>query len=95
MGLDYPRNQLDIIVASDCSTDETDAIVQSYESTGVRLIRSPQRNGKEAAQKLAVQAASGEILIFSRCRDHFAAECDQEHCKKFRRSNRRVCQQRG
>ena len=65
MALDYPRNRLEIIVASDCSTDETDAIVQSYESRGVRLVRAAQRNGKEAAQKLAVQAASGEILIFS------------------------------
>jgi cellulose synthase/poly-beta-1,6-N-acetylglucosamine synthase-like glycosyltransferase len=65
LALDYPRERLEIIAASDCSTDETDAIVQSYESRGVRLVRATQRNGKEAAQKLAVQAASGEILIFS------------------------------
>jgi len=65
MALDYPRNRLEIIVASDCSTDKTDAIVQAYESRRGRLVRAPQRNGKEAAQKLAVQAASGEILVFS------------------------------
>jgi cellulose synthase/poly-beta-1,6-N-acetylglucosamine synthase-like glycosyltransferase len=65
MVLDYPQDRLELIVASDCSTDETDAIVRSFESRGVRLIRAPRRNGKEAAQKLAVQAASGEVLIFS------------------------------
>jgi cellulose synthase/poly-beta-1,6-N-acetylglucosamine synthase-like glycosyltransferase len=65
LALDYPRERLEIIAASDGSTDATDAIVQSFESRGVRLVRATQRNGKEAAQKLAVQAASGEILVFS------------------------------
>ena len=65
MALDYPRERLEVIVASDCSTDETDAVVKSYEPRGVRLVRAPQRNGKEAAQNLAVQATSGEVLIFS------------------------------
>jgi hypothetical protein len=31
----------------------------------VRLVRAPERRGKEAAQQLAVEAASGEILVFS------------------------------
>jgi len=62
---DYPKGKLEIIIASDCSTDRTDSIVESYESCGVRLVRSPERKGKEAAQKLAIEAASGEILVFS------------------------------
>jgi cellulose synthase/poly-beta-1,6-N-acetylglucosamine synthase-like glycosyltransferase len=61
---DYPIERLEIIVASDCSTDTTDEIVGSY-STRVRLVRAPERRGKEAAQQLAVEAASGEILVFS------------------------------
>lgn len=64
LGQDYPSDALDIIVASDCSTDGTDEIVASC-SDRVRLIRAPERMGKEAAQQLAVQAASGEILVFS------------------------------
>lgn len=62
---DYPRDKLEIIVASDCSSDRTDDIVKSYESEGVRLIRAKERRGKEAAQKLAVDGASGDILLFS------------------------------
>ncbi len=61
----YPRERLEIVVASDCSSDRTDEIVRSYESSGVRLIRAAERRGKEAAQKLAVGETSGEVLVFS------------------------------
>ena len=61
----YPRQRLEIVVASDCSSDRTDEIVRSYASSGVRLIRAPERKGKEAAQKLAVSQTSGEVLVFS------------------------------
>lgn len=61
---DYPLDRIEIIVASDCSTDGTDAIVRSY-SERVRLVRAPARRGKEAAQQLAIEDASGTILIFS------------------------------
>jgi len=65
LALDYPRDRLELIVASDCSTDQTDRIVQSFQTQGVRLVRAAQRHGKEAAQKLGVEAAGGEILVFS------------------------------
>jgi glycosyltransferase involved in cell wall biosynthesis len=57
--------KLEIIVVSDCSTDRTDEIVKSYESKGVLLIRAPKREGKEPAQKIAVERSSGEIIVFS------------------------------
>ena len=62
---DYPANKFEIIVASDCSDDRTDEIVGNYETRGVRLVRAPERKGKENAQKHAIETASGEILIFS------------------------------
>ena len=62
---DYPREKLEIIVASDYSTDRTDEIAKSYRSLGVTLVKAPERKGKENAQKYAVEAASGEILVFS------------------------------
>jgi glycosyltransferase involved in cell wall biosynthesis len=61
---DYPSELLEIIVASDCSTDRTDEIVGEF-AERVRLVRAPERRGKEAAQQLAVLAAGGDILIFS------------------------------
>ncbi|MDO9119166.1 MAG: glycosyltransferase family 2 protein [Nitrospira sp.] len=62
---DYPRERLDIVVASDCSTDGTDDLVRSYGPSGIRLVRSSAKGGKEAAQKLAVESTTGEILVFS------------------------------
>jgi len=61
---DYPADHLEIIVASDCSTDRTDEMVTAY-SSRVRLVRARERRGKEAAQRLAIGTASGEVLIFS------------------------------
>jgi glycosyltransferase involved in cell wall biosynthesis len=61
----YPASKLEILVASDCSSDKTDEIVRSYGDRGVRLVRASVRKGKEAAQKLAVEVAKGEILVFS------------------------------
>lgn len=63
--IDYPRELLEIIVASDCSTDATDRIVGSYADRGVRLVRADEHKGKEYAQLCAIQAARGEILVFS------------------------------
>ena len=73
LGQNYPAASLEIIVASDCSTDRTDEIVRSY-SDRVRLVRAPERRGKEAAQQLAVEAASGEILVFSDVATALAAD---------------------
>ena len=61
----YPADRLEVIVASDCSTDRTDDIVRAHANRGVRLVRAAERRGKEYAQQCAVESASGEILVFS------------------------------
>ncbi|HEX8845396.1 MAG TPA: glycosyltransferase family 2 protein [Pyrinomonadaceae bacterium] len=65
LALDYPKESLEIIVASDCSTDRTDEIVRSFARRGVRLHRQRERLGKTAAQNAAVELANGEIILFS------------------------------
>ena len=65
LALDYPRDHLEIIVASDFSADATDSIVESYGDQGVRLVRADQRKGKEYAQLCAIREARGAILVFS------------------------------
>ena len=51
----YPPNSIEVIVASDCSTDRTDEIVKAFESRGVRLVRAAERKGKENAQREAIR----------------------------------------
>src|SRR6266508_4908633 len=64
LSLDYPRAQLEVIVASDGSNDGTNEIVRGYAGQGVTLLALP-RQGKAPALDAAVATAHGEILVFS------------------------------
>ena len=63
--LDYPKNNLQIIVVSDGSDDQTPNIVQKYANQGIELLHSPMRRGKMAAINRAVPYSTGDIIIFS------------------------------
>ena len=63
MELDYPRDKIQFIVASDASSDRTEEIVREFPE--VQLLRAPQRGGKERAQRMAIESATGEILVFT------------------------------
>ncbi|MBS1788266.1 MAG: glycosyltransferase family 2 protein [Acidobacteria bacterium] len=65
LSLDYPKDKLEVIVVSDCSTDGTDEIVGRYADRGVILDRQEQRLGKTRAQQQAAKISTGEILVFS------------------------------
>lgn len=61
--LDYPQDKLEIIVASDASTDKTDEIVRSFADRNVKLVALPYRGGKSMAQNAALAEAAGEIIV--------------------------------
>lgn len=65
LALDYPRGQLEVMVASDGSTDRTDEIVREFRDQGVVLKRVEGRVGKTATQNEAVKVATGDVIIFS------------------------------
>jgi cellulose synthase/poly-beta-1,6-N-acetylglucosamine synthase-like glycosyltransferase len=60
--LDYPRDRLELIVASDGSTDGT---VERAEASGADVVLDLPRGGKIRAQDAAVERARGEIVAFS------------------------------
>jgi cellulose synthase/poly-beta-1,6-N-acetylglucosamine synthase-like glycosyltransferase len=62
LALDYPREQLEIVVASDGSGDAT--AERAREAGADRVLELP-RGGKTAAQNAGAEAAGGEILAFS------------------------------
>ncbi|HEU4450777.1 MAG TPA: glycosyltransferase family 2 protein, partial [Gaiellaceae bacterium] len=64
LGLDYPRERLHVVVASDGSGDGTPAAVGRFAGRGVRLLDLPRR-GKVAAQNAAVRETTAEVLAFS------------------------------
>ncbi|MBI9043230.1 MAG: glycosyltransferase family 2 protein [Anaerolineaceae bacterium] len=65
LGLDYPGDKLQILVAADGSDDRTVEIVKSYVEQGVELSFSHKRQGKMAAINRAMVVAQGEIVVFS------------------------------
>lgn len=65
LAIDYPADKLEIIVASDGSTDNTEKIVGEFVSRGVKLFRQDGRVGKTTTQNNAVLQATGDIVLFS------------------------------
>ena len=66
LALDYPADRLEIVVASDASTDATNGLVEAIAAreSRVRLLDCP-RGGKVAAQDRAVRQATTELVAFS------------------------------
>jgi cellulose synthase/poly-beta-1,6-N-acetylglucosamine synthase-like glycosyltransferase len=62
LALDYPRDKLEIVVASDGSVDRT---VEVARTAGADLVLDLPRGGKVAALNVAVERSSGEVLAFS------------------------------
>jgi cellulose synthase/poly-beta-1,6-N-acetylglucosamine synthase-like glycosyltransferase len=75
LALDYPREQLEIVVVSDGSTDGTDTIVQEYASRDppVRLL-ALQRGGKLAALNHAVGESKRDVVAFSDANSSWAPD---------------------
>ena len=65
LAIEYPAGKLEILIASDGSTDRTDEIVAEFADRGVRLFRQEGRVGKTTTQNNAVVHATGEIILFS------------------------------
>lgn len=63
--LEYSQGLVDVIVTSDASSDGTDEIVKAYDPSRVRLIRVEGRRGKTACQNIAMQIATGEVVVFT------------------------------
>jgi cellulose synthase/poly-beta-1,6-N-acetylglucosamine synthase-like glycosyltransferase len=66
VALDYPRERLEVIVASDGSTDGTAALARRFAGRDPRFrVLDLPRRGKVPTQDAAVEEAGGEIVAFS------------------------------
>jgi cellulose synthase/poly-beta-1,6-N-acetylglucosamine synthase-like glycosyltransferase len=66
LALDYPADRLELVVASDASTDRTNELVEEVAAREprVRLLDCP-RGGKVAAQDRAVRETESDVVAFS------------------------------
>lgn len=82
---DYPRDRLEILVATDGTTDATESIVTGIaarEET-VRLLSSGARLGKSGAQNRAIPQARGEIVVLTDAATRFDRAFVAEIVKPF------------
>jgi cellulose synthase/poly-beta-1,6-N-acetylglucosamine synthase-like glycosyltransferase len=63
--MDYPSDRLRIVIASDGSSDQTNAIVRRCGESRVTLLDYPQRRGKASVLNSAMEAVDAEIVLLS------------------------------
>jgi cellulose synthase/poly-beta-1,6-N-acetylglucosamine synthase-like glycosyltransferase len=65
LALDYPKERLEIWVASDGCTDGTNKILRGWETQGIKVNYVSPRGGKTRALNLTVPRTTGDLLVFS------------------------------
>ncbi|MEW6253925.1 MAG: glycosyltransferase family 2 protein, partial [Planctomycetota bacterium] len=82
LALDYPADRLQVVIASDGSTDGTAEVASRYASERIRVLALP-RQGKAGALNDAVRAATGEILVFSDANSMYAPDAIRALVRPF------------
>ncbi len=87
LALDFPRENLQILVAADGSDDQTAEIVRTYAARGVELSYQPERRGKMAAIDSAMALVRNEIVLFSDANNLYNKDALRELVKPFFEAN--------
>lgn len=83
LALDYPRSRLEILLASDGSTDGTTDRARTYEPMGVVVIAFETQRGKPAVLNDVIPKARGEIVILADARQQYDPLAVRELVKSF------------
>lgn len=81
--MDYPRERIQILVASDGSTDGTDEAVLEFAGEGVELLASLRNRGKSHALRSAVARANHSILVVTDANTRFEADAVRQLVRWF------------
>jgi cellulose synthase/poly-beta-1,6-N-acetylglucosamine synthase-like glycosyltransferase len=71
---DYPADKLEIIIASDASSDQTVAIARRFASPRLRVLDLRERSGKLGAVVKAVRLARGQIIVLTDANAFYAPD---------------------
>lgn len=82
LSMDYPRDKMSAIIASDGSNDSTNEIVKRYESKNIKL-KAFLRMGKVNVLNKTVTMAAGDIIIFSDANTMFNSNAVKKLVKHF------------
>lgn len=73
LSLDYPRDRLEIFLASDGSTDGTVEVARTYEPAGMKVLAFETRRGKPAVLNGVIPKVRGEVVALADARQRFEA----------------------
>jgi cellulose synthase/poly-beta-1,6-N-acetylglucosamine synthase-like glycosyltransferase len=65
LALDYPKDKLELVIASDSSRDRTVDIVKEYSGRGIQLVAFMERTGKSAVLDAVIPRLEGSIAVLS------------------------------
>jgi cellulose synthase/poly-beta-1,6-N-acetylglucosamine synthase-like glycosyltransferase len=84
LALDYPKDLLNVWIASDGSSDKTNNIVRNYVSANknIHLLEFP-RTGKSGMLNQAMQSLKGEIVVFSDANTEYSTDAIKRLVKHF------------
>ncbi|MGH9468562.1 MAG: glycosyltransferase family 2 protein [Terriglobales bacterium] len=83
LSLDYPAGLCEIIAVSDGSSDATDAILARAAGARLRVLTLPQPQGKAVALNRGVEAAGGEIVVFTDARQRIEPDAIRHLVNNF------------
>ncbi|WP_339728410.1 glycosyltransferase family 2 protein [uncultured Gimesia sp.] len=81
--LDYPSDQLEILIGCDGNEDLTGELVSTYDNAQIRLIQFEPRRGKASVLNDCVPQAAGEIIVFSDANTNMDPQCIKQLVRHF------------
>lgn len=81
--LDYPIDQLEVLIGCDGNEDLTGELVRTYDNEQIRLIQFEQRRGKASVLNDCVPKATGEIIVFSDANTNMEPQCIKQLVRHF------------
>ena len=83
LALEYPPGRIEVVVASDGSSDQTAGIVRQNAHRGVRLIELAGSGGKASALNAAFPQLSGDIVLLSDANTEFDPSAARQLARWF------------
>ena len=83
LALDYPEAQLEVLVGSDGSSDDTVKIAESFDNPRIRVFEYTDRAGKVSVINRLVAEASSEVLVFTDASEMFDSQAIRKLVANF------------
>lgn len=84
LGLDYPAEELEVVVVSDGSTDDTVGVLEERSGGGrVRVVVKPVSQGKALGLNDGFKVATGEVILFTDARQRIEPQALRRMIEDF------------